>query len=453
MSAVDSGRSREEVVALLDASERERALAMAKDAAEPEPWLPFPHQVAPPGDWYLWLMLGGRGSGKTDGCANYFDQFMRRYSGARGGIIAPTLGDAAEACIYGPSGLLAHNPTVRMATRAGGTYVKWPNGSEAKLFGAYSQSDVDRLRAGGNRHLYWGEELAAWRHLKDAVENMELGLRLGRNPHWIASTTPRTRPKLKELMNAHGTKLTRATIHDNPKLPSVTKDRLVARYAGTRLEAQELLGQYLEDVEGALWSYETIAACRIVEADVPDLVRVVVSVDPSGGDEDGNDEQGIIVAGKSASGEYYVTHDRSCKLSPDGWGKRCVQAMLDSRADRIICEGNFGGDMVLSTIKIAAAGMGVEAPTKKITASRGKAARAEPISALYEQGRVHHVGEFAELEFQMRNWTPESGWSPDRLDALVWAITELEAGHTAAPMRTYLPQGRLPTPGDRFQGY
>lgn len=428
--------------------EKLRELRMA-EATGREPWEPYAHQVAPPGDWYLWLLLAGRGAGKTDACASYFDRFMRQHAGARGGIIAPTLGDAAEACVFGVSGLIAHNPLVRLRQRAGGTHVVWPNGSEAKLFGAYTQSDVDRLRAGGNRHIYWGEEVAAWRHLKEAWENMELGLRLGRNPRIIASTTPRTRPKLKELMGANGTVLTRATIHDNPKLPAITRKRLIDRYAGTRLEAQELLGHYLEDVEGALWTFEMIAKCRVLEQDVPDMARVVVAVDPSGGDEDGNDEQGIIVAGRGVNGDLYILADRSCKLSPDGWGKRACQAYADLKADRVIGETNFGGDMVISTIKVAATGMGIEVATKKITASRGKVARAEPVAALYEQQRVHHVGEYPELESQQRNWTPDSGWSPDRMDAAVWALTELGLGQPVARSTSSVPRGRLPGVLDR----
>lgn len=404
--------------------ERLRALEVAKQTGR-KPWAPEPHQVPPPKPWYLWLMVAGRMAGKTDAGASYFDRFMRRNPGARGGIIGPTLGDTAEACVYGPSGLMAHNPLVRVRTRAGGTFVLWPNGSEAKLFGAYTKEDVERLRAGGNRHLFWCDEIAAWRYLKETWENMELGLRLGPDPHIVATTTPKPRPKLRELMDAPDTALTRATMHDNPHIVDLQKQRLIGRYAGTRLEAQEILGQYLDQVEGALWTFETIALHRVVEKDVPDLARVVVAVDPSGGDEDGNDEQGIVVAGRGVDGHGYVLADRSCKLSPDGWGRRAVQAFIDHRASKVIGETNYGGDLVLANVKVAARAMGATVVTSKITASRGKVARAEPVAALYEQGKVHHVGEFPELESQMRNWSSDSGWSPDRMDALVWALTDL----------------------------
>jgi phage terminase large subunit-like protein len=396
------------------------------------------------------LYLAGRAmipTHNTDACAYYFDRYMRHHPGHRGGIVAPTLGDAAEACVYGPSGLMAHNPLVRLRSRAGGTHVVWPNGSEAKLFGAYTREDVERLRAGGNRHLYWAEELAAWRYLKEAWENMELGLRLGVNPHIVGSTTPKPRPKMRELMGAAETILVRASMYDNPHLPVLQRERLRAKYEGTRIGAQELLGEYLEDVEGALWTYETLALCRVPEAPET-LTRVVVAVDPSGGDEDGNDEQGIVVAGRGPDGHGYILADRSCKLSPGGWGKRAVQAYLDFKADVIVGESNFGGDLVTSNVRMAARDMGVEVNVKKISASRGKVARAEPIAALYEQKRAHHVGppdDYLELEGQQLRWTPDSGWSPDRMDAAVWALTELHLDRQPArAARSAVARGRIP---------
>jgi phage terminase large subunit-like protein len=439
---------------LLEKYEHQRRLEIAKATGKP-PWNPEPHQIRP-GNPYLWLLLAGRGAGKTDACASYFDQFMRTHAGARGGIAAPTLGDALSACVYGDSGILVHNPRVRTRSRQGGIELEWPNGSAAALFGAHTHDDIDRFRArGGNRDLYWCEEIAAWRYLKEAWETMEPGLRRGLFPHIVGSTTPKTRPYLKHLMEDPETVVTRATIYDNPHLPVHQRERLVRRYKGTRWEAQELLGEYIEEVEGALWTYETLTNCRVEIGDVPDLVRVVVGVDPSGGDSEGNDEQGILVAGKGANGEAYVVADRSCKLSPDGWGRRVVQAYLDFNADRVLGETNYGGDMVVFTVKVAASAMGAEVATKKITASRGKHARAEPIAALYEQGRIHHVGQFEELEEQQRTWTQDSGWSPDRMDALVWALTDLMLDPSAdqIPMRTHVAQGRIPTSADRFKTY
>lgn len=422
-----------------------RELELAK-AQGRDPWRPYPHQVAPPGDWYLWMLLAGRGAGKTDACASYFDRWMRQHPGARGSIIAPTLGDAFEACIYGPSGLLVHNPAVRVRSRPGGTIVEWPNESVAKLFGTHSREDVERLRAGGNRGLVWCEELAAWRYLTEAWEQMEFGLRVGPRPHVIASTTPKPRAMLKKLMESPETVVSRASTFDNPKLPEDQRERVRLRYEGTRLARQELFGEYIEEVEGALWSYDTLEKSHAGESwdgTVPSLSRVVVGVDPSGGDEEGNDEQGIVVAGRGVDGFYYVLADQSCKLSPDGWGKRVCQAYEDHKADAVLWEANFGGQMVESTVKIAARGMGMDVNTKKVSASRGKVARAEPVAALYEQGKVRHVGSFDELEGQMRNWTPDSGWSPDRMDAMVWALSELALGPQQIRMRTFVPRGRL----------
>ena len=439
-----------EAAVKLERLETLRALQVAK-ATGREAWSPEPYQVAPEGRWYLWVLLAGRGAGKSSACAAYFDRFLRQNAGARGAIVAPTLGDAAESCLYGPWALLAHNPTIRVRARLGGTRLFWPNGSEAIILGAHSRDDVERQRAAGNRDLIWAEEVAAWRYLRETWENMELGLRESEWPHIVASTTPKTRPFLRSLLEDPETVVTRAATFDNPHLPEAQKERFRARWAGSRWERQELYGEYVEDVEGALWTFETIEASRVGPDSVPDMARVVVGVDPSGGDEDGNDEQGIVVAGKGVDGDFYVLSDRSCKLSPDGWGKRTVAAGVEFRADRIVCEANFGGDMVVANVKVAAAALDVEVAVKKISASRGKAARAEPIAALYEQGRVHHVGTGLEaLESQMRNWTPESGWSPDRLDAAIWACTELVEGHTPKPMRVLQPTGRIKTAADRF---
>lgn len=410
--------------------------------------------------WYLWLLLAGRGAGKSDACSAYFDNWMRTEKNQRGAIIAPTLGDAVESCVTGPSGLQAHNPLIRFVTRTGGSYVTWPNGNEARLFGCHTPDDVERLRAGGNRSAIWCEEIGAWRHLKEAWEHMEFGLRVGRWPHIIGSTTPKTKPKLKELIDmarASGT-LSTATTFDNPHLPVAQRERLRQKYEGTRIGRQELMGEYLEDVEGALWSYEMLEGARWLGGDLPTFARVVVGVDPSGGDAEGNDEQGIVVAAieQVAGGglpRFFVLADYSCKLSPQGWGKRAAKAYDDHKADVVVAEKNFGGDMVKSTVEIAGQSLGLDVNIQLRNAARGKVARAEPIAALYEQHRVFHVGAFEELEEQLRTWTPDSGWSPDRLDAVTWTLSELALGRQQGTMRTFNPSAsgvRLPTPLDRF---
>jgi phage terminase large subunit-like protein len=393
--------------------------------AQERQWTALPHQNAPAGDWSLWLLLGGRGSGKTDAMSHYIDHHVNGppcivgYPGGhRPAIIAPTLGDAVESCVNGPSGLKAHNPLIRLVQTAGGTYVRWPNGVEGKLFGAYSPEDVERLRAGGNRCVVWAEELAAWQRLDEAWDHMTFGLRLGEHPRVVASTTPKPRPRLKALMAESSTTTTTAHTDDNPFLAPEVRGALIARYGGTRLGRQELAAEILDDVPGALWKRQQLEQLRVKQA--PDLVRVVVAVDPSGSTT-GN-EQGIVVAGKGADGHGYVVGDASCSLSPEGWARRAVNAYHTHKADRLVAEKNFGGDMVAFTVRTADPTVAV----KLVNASRGKQVRAEPIAALYEQGKVHHVGAFPDLEDQLCTWDPgDYTDSPDRLDALVWALSEL----------------------------
>jgi phage terminase large subunit-like protein len=403
--------------------------ALALDAST-EPWTPRPHQIPPPGDWDVWLLLGGRGAGKTDAASAATNAHVTGppcLPGVPGGhrvaIVAPTLGDASESCVNGPSGLRKHNPAVRLVSRMGGTFVVWPGGAEARLFGAYGPEDVERLRAGGNRCFAWMEELAAWPKLDDCYDHLNFGLRLGPHPRAVASTTPKPRTLIKALVAdpAH-VAVTRATTADNPYLAERVRARYYERYGGTRLGRQELGGELIDEVEGALWRY-----AMIVRAPAPaDLVRVVVAVDPSGGSDPENDEQGIVACGLGADGRGYVLADRSCRLSPDGWGRRAVQAYLDYAADSICAEANFGGDMVQAVIRTAASAMGVTGVTyKAVHASRGKAVRAQPVAALYEQGRVSHCDVYPELEDELTQWTPESGRSPNRLDSLVWALSEL----------------------------
>lgn len=398
-------------------------------AEQGEPWAPLPHQQPPAGDWDTWLLLAGRGAGKTAAAASYTDRHVRGPAclpglpgGHRVAIIAPTFGDALEACVNGPSGIRAHNPAVRSVQTAGGTFVRWPSGAEAKLFGASTPEDVERLRAGGNRCLAYAEELAAWRFLDQCWDHLQFGLRLGPHPRVVAATTPKPKRLIKALLGDPSCAVTRATTHDNPHLAELVRARLQARYGGTRLGEQEIRGLILDEVLGALWTWEMLQDRRPAPQD---LVRCVVAVDPSGGSDPENDEQGIMACGLGADGRGYVLADRSCKLSPDGWGRRAVQAYLDFSADAIIGEANYGGDMVAAVVKTAARDMGVSVVYKAVHASRGKAVRAAPVAQLYEQGRVSHCEVFAELEEELTSWTPESGRSPNRLDALVWALTDL----------------------------
>lgn len=394
-----------------------------QQAQKTPPWIPLPHQKPPDGNWLYWLLIAGRGTGKTDAGSHYVDNYAKAHPGSRIAIIAPTTGDARTVCVEGETGLLAANPAIAFNRTWG--ELRWPNGSRAQLFGAYAPDDAERLR-GPQHHLVWAEEFAAWRKIKECWDMMRLGLRLGDRPHVIITTTPKPRKKLIELLKDARSVVTRAHTDDNPHLHPDVRAELYAQYGGTRIGRQELAAELLLDVPGALWTFDRLEENRLHAA--PDMARVVVAVDPSGGHGEENDEQGIVVSGKGIDGRGYVLADRSCKLSPDGWAKRAIQAYIDFKADRIVYENNFGGEMVEATIKAAATSMRVTVATKAVHASRGKVVRAEPVAALDEQGRVSHVGSFPDLEDELCSWTPDSGISPNRLDAHVWALTELMLG-------------------------
>jgi phage terminase large subunit-like protein len=325
--------------------------------------------------------------------------------------------------VEGESGLLAisgdsdrpnYEPSKRRLT--------WPNGALATL---YSADEPDRLR-GPQHDGAWCDELAAWRYLQEAWDMLMMGLRLGANPRCVVTTTPRPRAMLKALALDPHTHLTRGSTFDNlPNLAPQFADQIIGRYKNTRLGRQELEGELLEDVEGALWHRALIEDARAEHA--PDLRRVVVGVDPAVTSGEESDETGIVVAGQLGD-EWFVLADWSGIMSPDAWARRAVNAYHEFAADRIIGEVNNGGDLVETVIRTVDPNVSYEA----VRASRGKAKRAEPVAALYEQGRVHHVGEFRELEDQMCSFVPQDAGaqsSPDRMDALVWAVTALNNTH------------------------
>lgn len=396
-------------------------------------WTPQPHQIPPPGNWRGWVAAGGRGSGKTRACTEYLKNHVAGPPCLQGpvphwvSIIAPTLGDAVTSIIEGPSGLRNVDPSARLVQAPGGTVVRWANGSQAKLFGAHTPEDTERLRSGGNTCLAILEEFAAWRYMDQCFDQLRFGLRSGPRPHWVAATTPKPRALLKRILSGElkDVVTTHGTIYDNPHLEQHVKDALEEAYAGTDLGEQELYGRLLDEISGALWKRSTIAENRVAPDDLPKLVRVTVGVDPSGG----AGEQGIVVAAKSSPlptqlgrplAHGYVLDDRSCKLPPEGWGQRVLQAALDWDADDICVEVNYGGDQAVAVLRTAAEKLGVSVPVRQVRATRGKAVRAQPVAALAAQGRLHHAGVFEELEDQMCTWTPELDWSPDRIDAEVW---------------------------------
>lgn len=404
----------------------------------PEPWKSpaqrklEPHQVPPPGEWDMWVLQAGRGAGKTEACSDYFARYMHEHPGARGRIIAPTLGDAVEACIDGPSGLRTIDPECSWHPHSvGGAKVDWPNGSEAMVVGTPFPKDVDRLRAGGNRELDWWEEMAANAQLKDAWDQAAFGLRLAYHtrPHSIASTTPRNTTDFRTILKIPNTVITHASLFDNPHNPKDWVEKMRKKYEGTRLGRQELRGELLDDIDGALWNRFVLESCRVNAEvdDIPEMLVMAVAIDPAVSTGEDSADTGIMVGGIGADGLGYLFNDRTCHLGPDGWGKRAVRAYYNYEGDYIIGEVNNGGNMVEHVI----ATIDNTVPFHEVHASRGKQIRAEPVSTLFGDGRVRpsrikFIGAFPELEDQLCTWVPGEGEkSPDRMDALVWLFSEL----------------------------
>lgn len=339
------------------------------------------------------------------------------HEGVRIGVVAPTAAAARDVCIEGESGLLSviPSPLVKDWNRSLGE-MHLTNGSQFKLFSA---DEPDRLR-GYQHHRAWCDELASWRY-PDAWDQLLLGLRLGQDPRVVVTTTPKPVAIVRDLLTREAVVVTRGATYENAaNLAPAALEQLRRRYENTRLGRQELYAEILDDVPGALWQRAQIDTLRIAKA--PEMSRVVVAIDPAVTSGEDSDETGIVVCGRGVDGRGYVLADRTCRLSPDGWARRATVAYDEFQADRIIAEVNNGGDLVERVIRT----VGGSYPYRAVRASRGKATRAEPIAALYEQGKVHHVGGFPELEDQMCSYTPDGyDGSPDRVDALVWALTEL----------------------------
>jgi phage terminase large subunit-like protein len=377
-------------------------------------------QLAPEdGDWTTFLYLAGRSAGKTRSAAEWVRSMAQKHAGCRIAIVARTAADCRDTCVEGESGVLSVCPPgERPLYEPSKRRVTWRNGSQATC---YSADEPDLLR-GPQHHFAWCDELATWQRLDETWANLRLGLRLGKHPRCMVTTTPRPLPLLRELLKSRTTVVRKGSTFDNAAnlAPSALAE-FRARYEGTRLGRQELYAEILDDIVGALWSREVLDSSRVKEAP-RDLVRVVAAIDPAVSSGEGSDETGIIVAGRSDAGHFYVLADLSCRLSPDGWARRAVTAFDTWQADRIVAEANQGGEMVESVIRT----VNPNVPVIRVHASRGKRVRAEPIAALYEQGKVHHCGSFPELEDQMCSFAPETAAdSPDRLDAAVWALSEL----------------------------
>jgi len=330
-------------------------------------------------------------------------------------IIAPTFADARDTCVEGESGLLSICKPSEVAkwNRSIGEF-EFSNGAQVKLF---SGDKPARLR-GPQHHAVWFDELAAFQYVQSAWDMAMFGLRLGDNPRAVVTTTPRPLPLIKTLIADAKTHVTRGSTYDNrANLAPAFFEDIVSRYEGTRLGRQELNAELIDDVEGALWTRDVLEANRVTNC--PNTVTIVIGVDPkvnAGADS----ETGIVVAAVGSDGKYYILDDASINDVPERWARQVVSTYHKWRADRVVVERNQGGDMVAAMLRAVDANL----PITEVYATKGKYTRAEPISAMYEQGKVKHVGAFPKLEDQLCTWVPGED-SPDRLDAMVWAVTNL----------------------------
>jgi phage terminase large subunit-like protein len=393
-----------------------------------------PEQREPSGDWDVWLILAGRGAGKTRTGAEWIRSCACGSSPLAGGrysqfaLVAETAADARDVMVEGPSGLLAIHPRdFRPKFEPSKRRLTWPNGAIATLFNA---TEPDQLR-GPQHEAAWCDELAKWRYARETWDMLQFGLRLGEHPCQVVTTTPRPIPIIRRLIarEGKGVFLTRGATYDNrANLAPAFFETIVKHYEGTRLGRQELNAELVDDVEGALWTRALLDQSRVAGGlSLPKMRRVVVGVDPAAkasAEGDRTSETGLVVAGLGEDGRGYVLDDLSCRLSPRGWACKAIAAFDRYEADALVVEINQGGAMVEAVLRAERAGL----PLRQVRASRGKTVRAEPIAALYEQGRVSHAGAFPVLEDQMVMFTPfgiEGGGAADRVDALVWALSDL----------------------------
>lgn len=418
-----------------------------------------PKQLAPPGRWRAWLRMAGRGEGKTRSGAEWINDKAERSKTGRLFLLAATYSDARDTMIEGESGILeVARPAFRPVFEPSRWRLIYPNGCKVKVFSA---EKPNRLR-GPQHEAGWIDELAAFQYPTEVYDMAMFGLRIGDNPQVMITTTPkpiellvrlvsravvctdlRAAPPESELLRrAISVVISVGTSYENrANLAESWFSDIISSYEGTRLGDQELLGVLLTDVPGALWNQKMIEDNRIKLRDpqgriisvlqalndhpgeyLPEMQRIVVAVDPPARSTAGSSEAGIVVAGKGVNRHGYMFEDLSGRMSPNKWASVAIKAFYDYKADKIIAERNNGGEMVESTIK----GVDPDVPVKLVDATRGKVVRAEPIASLDEQGKIHHVGTFGACESQMTTWTPDSGLpSPDRMDARVWAFTEL----------------------------
>lgn len=377
----------------------------------------------PPGDWAGLLVLAGRGFGKTRMGMEMVRMMVETGRAGRIGLVAETAADARTVMVEGPAGMLKICPPWNMpvykSTRP--ATLRWKNGAVATLFNG---TEPDQLR-GPEHDLVLFDELAKYRYAQECFDQAMFGLRLGPNPIWIATTTPRPIKLIKDMLKDPNVVVVRGSSYDNfSNLAPTYKRNVIDKYAGTRLGRQEIDAEILEDTPGALWARRNLDEYRVKDA--PPMVRIVVGVDPAVSNNENSDEHGIVIVGIDEKGHGYVIDDWSLRGSPDQWGRKAVAAYRRYQADEIVAESNQGGEMVAHVIRSVDGNVNV----RLVHASRGKFTRAEPISALFEQGRVHMVGSHAALEDQMTEFTPHSAasrvnGSPDRVDAMVWGLASL----------------------------
>ena len=377
-----------------------------------------PEQLAPDGDWSIWILLAGRAYGKTIASAQHIREIADSGQVRHIGLVGQTAAAVRDIMILGPSGIMSIVPNYNRPTyEPSKACITWPNGVKIQLFSA---EEPERLR-GPNLGYAWCDELCSWNNLIDVWDMLQMCLRVGKNPRTIISSTPKPSKLLKSLIEREGKDvvITRGSTFDNrANLAPQYFNSVVSRYEGTRKGRQELNAEVLTEIEGALWNIAQLDELRRHKA--PDMKRIVVAVDPAVSIGEDSDETGIIVAGLGVDDHGYVLEDASGKYSPAEWARRVVALYQKYHADRVIAEINMSGLLVEQTLRAVSSNVSY----RGVHAKRGKMIRAEPVAALYEQSKVHHVGIFEKLEDQLCTYAG-GGDLPDRLDAMVYALTEL----------------------------
>ena len=376
-------------------------------------------QLPPEGLWLIWIIMAGRGFGKTYAGSNWLIEGHLSGNLVNSGIVAATATDLRRYCIEGPSGVLAQSPEYfKPRYIPSKTRLQWPNNTITELF---SSEKPARIR-GPNLDGVWCDELSWWMRVEECWDNLDFSLRFGKNPQRVITMTPRPIKLVRQIIKEDDVVITRGVTTDNAaNLAASFLKRIQKKHGGTRLGRQELSGELLEDAEGALWKMDQLDHIRTYE-DPPKLTRTVVGLDPSASSGENADEAGIVVAGKDKENRGHVLGDYSLRGTPNEWARKAVWAYHEHKANIIVAEKNQGGEMITEVLR----NIDSSVPVKLVHASQGKVARAEPVSILYEKYQIDHHGLFRELEDEMVNFVPNDVTeSPNRVDALVWGLTEL----------------------------